>query len=78
MVCDEPARALDVSVQATILNLLDDLQREQNVAYLFISHDLAVVRYLSDRIAVMYLAWLMEIGDADAVFGPRTTPIPRP
>ncbi len=74
VVCDEPASALDVSVQATILNLLDDLQREQNVAYLFISHDLAVVRYLADRIAVMYLAWLMEVGDADAVFKPPHHP----
>jgi len=68
VICDEPASALDVSVQATILNLLDDLQREQRVAYLFISHDLAVVRYLAARIAVMYLAWLMEVGDVDAVF----------
>jgi peptide/nickel transport system ATP-binding protein len=74
VVCDEPASALDVSVQATILNLLDELQREQRVAYLFISHDLAVVRYLADRIAVMYLAWLMEVGDADAVFTPPQHP----
>ena len=69
VICDEPASALDVSVQATILNLLADLQAEQNVAYIFISHDLAVVRYLADRIAVMYLANLMEIGDAEDVFG---------
>jgi len=74
VVCDEPASALDVSVQATILNLLADLQAEQNVSYIFISHDLAVVRYLSDRIGVMYLGWLMEIGDAEDVFRPPHCP----
>jgi peptide/nickel transport system ATP-binding protein len=74
VVCDEPASALDVSVQATILNLLDDLQRESGVAYIFISHDLAVVRYLADRIAVMYLAWLMELGSAEDVFTPPHHP----
>ena len=74
VVCDEPASALDVSVQATILNLLADLQSEQNVSYIFISHDLAVVRYLSDHIGVMYLGWLMEIGKAEAVFEPPQCP----
>jgi peptide/nickel transport system ATP-binding protein len=74
VLCDEPASALDVSVQATILNLLADLQAEHNVSYVFISHDLAVVRYLSDRIGVMYLAWLMEIGDAELVFNPPHHP----
>ncbi len=74
VLCDEPASALDVSVQATILNLLADLQAEQGVSYLFISHDLAVVRYLSDRIGVMYLAWLMEIGAAEDVFNPPHHP----
>jgi len=68
VVCDEPTSALDVSVQAAILNLLVDLQTDKGVTYLFISHDLGVVRYLSDRIAVLYLGRLMEIGDAEQVF----------
>jgi peptide/nickel transport system ATP-binding protein len=72
LVCDEPTSALDVSVQAAILNLLADLQGSKRVTYLFISHDLGVVRYLSDRIAVLYLGRLMEYGDAEAVFaGPH-------
>jgi peptide/nickel transport system ATP-binding protein len=68
VVCDEPTSALDVSVQAAILNLLAELQTDKKVAYLFISHDLGVVRYLSDRIAVLYLGRLMELGDAERVF----------
>jgi len=72
VVCDEPTSALDVSVQAAILNLLVELQAEQRVAYVFISHDLGVVRYISDRIAVLYLGRLQEIGAADVVFdGPH-------
>jgi len=69
VVCDEPTSALDVSVQAAILNLLAELQVEKETAYLFISHDLGVVRYLSDRIAVLYLGRLMELGDAETVYG---------
>jgi peptide/nickel transport system ATP-binding protein len=68
VVCDEPTSALDVSVQAAILNLLVDLQAEHKTSYVFISHDLGVVRYLSDRIAVLYLGRLMELGTAQAVF----------
>jgi peptide/nickel transport system ATP-binding protein len=68
LVCDEPTSALDVSVQAAILNLLGELQGSKQVTYLFISHDLGVVRYLSDRIAVLYLGRLMEYGEAEAVF----------
>jgi len=72
VVCDEPTSALDVSVQAAILNLLVELQAEKGVAYVFISHDLGVVRYISDRIAVLYLGRLQELGPADVVFeGPH-------
>ena len=69
VICDEPTSSLDVSVQAAILNLLVELQAERKVAYLFISHDLGVVRYISDRIAVLYLGRLMELGPAQVVFG---------
>ena len=68
VICDEPVSALDVSIQAQIINLLKKLQREMNLAYVFISHDLSVVKFISDKILVMYLGAVMEFGSKDDIF----------
>jgi peptide/nickel transport system ATP-binding protein len=77
IVADEPTSALDVSVRAQILNLLRDIQRRNGLTYLFISHDLGVVRHVSDHVAVMYLGRLVEIGDREAIFGAPQHPYTR-
>ena len=68
VVCDECVSALDVSIQSQIINLLEELKEKEHLTYLFISHDLSVVRYISDRICVMYLGNIVELSSADKVF----------
>ena len=68
IVCDEPVSALDVSIQSQVLNLLEDLQEQYNLTYLFISHDLSVVRHISDRVCVMFLGCICEIGDTSEIY----------
>jgi peptide/nickel transport system ATP-binding protein len=77
LVCDEPTSALDVSVQAQVLNIMKDLQRERGLTYLFISHNLAVVRHVSDQVGVMYLGRIVELAGKHQLFGNPQHPYTR-
>lgn len=77
IICDEPVSALDVSIQSQIINLMMDLQEEQNISYIFISHDLSVVKHISDRVGVMYLGSMVELGDKDEIYANPQHPYTR-
>jgi oligopeptide transport system ATP-binding protein len=77
IVCDEPVSALDVSIQAQVINMFDELQEKLGLTYLFIAHDLLVVRHISDRIAVMYLGHIVELADAEEIYNHPLHPYSR-
>lgn len=77
IICDEPVSALDVSIQSQILNLMIDMQKEKNISYIFISHDLSVVKHISDRVGVMYLGSMVELGDKNEIFNNPQHPYTR-
>ena len=77
IICDEPVSALDVSVQAQVINLLEELQEKYDFTYIFIAHDLSVIEHISDRVAVLYLGKVVELADVGGLFDQPYTPIQR-